>query len=51
MTRLKAYWRLMKRNWKKHNPYFPEMEDDEITDFDLRPYLGWMEEEQHGKTN
>ena len=51
MTRLKAYWRLMKRNWRKKDNFLMLETEDEITDFDLRPYLGWMEEERNNNTN
>jgi len=40
----------MKWKWNKNNPntqfIYAEYDDDqEIVDFDLQPYLGWMEEE------
>ena len=44
----------MKWRWTKNNqstrPIFIEQDDDDILDFDLQPYLGWMEEELKGKS-
>ena len=50
MTRLIAYLRLwrIKRHKKTGLKQVGSMDtelDDSIVDFDLRPYLGWMEEE------
>ncbi len=52
MKRVKAYLRLVKWKWAKSRrtviadyPLAIEAED-EITEFDLMPYLGWMEEER-----
>ena len=47
--------RLMKWKWTKNNQstklLYDECEgDDDILDFDLQPYLGWMEEELNGKS-
>lgn len=50
MTRLIAYLRLLKTKRSKKTAfnqigYIDNKIDDIILDFDLRPYLGWMEEE------
>ena len=50
MIRLRAYLRLLKIKRKKRSSlrqvnYAVNDTDDIILDFDLRPYLGWMEEE------
>lgn len=46
MTRLKARFRLWKMKWAKLNvPAFIHNDDeDEILDFDHRPYIGWEED-------
>lgn len=52
MKRISAYFRLAKWKWAKSRrtviaDYPSAIEDeDEITEFDLSPYLGWMEEER-----
>lgn len=52
MKRISAYFRLAKWKWAMSRraviadyPVAIE-EEDEITEFDLSPYLGWMEEER-----
>jgi len=51
MTRLQAYLRLMRWNWnKKKLVGWTNLEqEDEITDFDGMPYLGWMEDEWNSR--
>ena len=49
MTKIKAYFRLMKRKWAKSRQVVlieDIADEDEITEFDLSPYLGWMEKER-----
>ena len=48
MTKIKAYFRLAKWKWAKSRQIILlDIEDDEeITEFDLSPYLGWMEKER-----
>ncbi len=53
MTKIRAYFRLAKWKWAMSTkrkvivdcPSAIE-DEDEITEFDLIPYLGWMEEER-----
>lgn len=49
MIRLRAYLRLLKIKKNKKMSItqmsYMDNETDDILDFDLRPYLGWMEEE------
>ena len=52
MTRVKAYFRLAKWKWAMSGraviadyPLAIE-DDDEISEFDGSPYLGWMEKER-----
>jgi len=54
MTRIKTYIQLIRWNWNvktdPNRPIFAEDDtDEEIMDFDLLPYLGWMEEELKNK--
>ena len=55
MTRILTYLRLMKWIWienKSVNSSYTESGAvEEITDFDLPPYLGWMEEELRSNNN
>ncbi|MFK7979317.1 MAG: hypothetical protein AB8G86_05015 [Saprospiraceae bacterium] len=48
MTKIKAYFRLLKWKWAKPKPrvLWDLEEEEEITEFDLSPYLGWMEKER-----
>lgn len=49
MNKVKTYFRLVNWKWAKSRQIVL-MEDiadeDEITEFDLSPYLGWMEKER-----
>jgi len=48
MTKLfTSFWNTLHQKWKKAPIALVELED-EIVDFDLSPFLGWMEEEQQG---
>ena len=49
MTKIKAYFRLIKWKWAKSRQIILlniEKDEDEITEFDSSPYLGWMEKER-----
>lgn len=48
MNKVKAYFRLVKWKWakSKQKPLYIEDYDDDITEFDSSPYLGWMEKER-----
>lgn len=55
MTPIKAFFQFLFQKWKNFNhpaiAGFPmeDYDEDEITEFDLQPYLGWMEEEFYRK--
>lgn len=52
MTKVRAYFRLAMWKWAKSKQTviadYPSVieDEDEITEFDLSPYLGWMEKER-----
>ena len=48
MTKIKAYFQLMKWKWASSRQIvlLDIEEEEEITEFDLSPYLGWMEKER-----
>jgi len=51
--RLKAWLRLMKQKWiftRTPEFNFYTSDDDEITDFDHRPFVAWINEEKGSLT-